>query len=274
MLNQNDEMLNQNDEMFNQNDEMFNQNNKKDLIENITHYVNKIKQQEIVVANRKQSYDYLYNKINDVNKDCPVCMNEIENNNSYDVPECGHILCTECMNYWLADHSSCTVCRKHITRSSIYTITNMNQVKLKYSTKIDTLLNIIKKSDNNAKFIVYTQFDNLITKLYDTLNMEHYKTIKFETSEQIDEFKTNPLNRVLIISSIKNASGIDLSFVSNIVIFEPIKGDTLFTSDIEKQIIGRLYRINQTQDINIYRLIIKKTIEEEIFNKSKQLKIK
>ena len=72
---------------------------------------------------------------------------------------------------------------------------------------------------------------------------------------------------ILILSSVKNASGIDLSFVSNIVIFEPIIGDTLFLRDIEKQIIGRIYRINQTKDINIYRFIIKDTIEEQILKK-------
>ena len=75
----------------------------------------------------------------------------------------------------------------------------------------------------------------------------------------------------MILSSVKNASGIDLSFVSNIVIFEPIIGNTLFLRDIEKQIVGRIYRINQTENINIYRFIIKNTIEEAIFNNAQEL---
>ena len=73
------------------------------------------------------------------------------------------------------------------------------------------------------------------------------------------------------MSSVKNASGIDLSFVSNIVIFEPIIGETLFLRDIEKQIVGRIYRINQIKDINVYRFIIKDSIEEIIFNKTLEL---
>jgi SNF2 family DNA or RNA helicase len=252
--------------------EILKKTDRKELIKNINYYDGKIKEQEVIVANRKQAYDYLYNKINDSNKECPVCMSGIEDENSYDVPECGHILCTECMNYWLVDHSSCTVCRKQIKKEKMYTITKLNQVKLKYSTKIDKLIDIIRESGNTEKFIVYTQFDNLISKLYETLNIEGVGTIKFEKPEQIEEYRTNPSKRVLILSSVKNASGIDLSFVSNIVIFEPIIGDTLFLRDIEKQIVGRIYRINQTRDINIYRFIIKDTIEEKIFSKASQLK--
>jgi len=192
---------------------------------------------------------------------------------NYDVPDCGHICCSECMQYWLASNSSCTVCKKQINKNKLYTITNLEQVKLKYSTKIDKLLEIIQSSNPEEKFIVYTQFDNLIQKIYELLNVENIGSLKLDDPEKIIEFKSNLTNRVLILSSVKNASGIDLSFVSNIVIFEPIIGDTLFLRDIEKQIIGRIYRINQTKDINVYRFIVKNTIEEEIFNKALGVKL-
>jgi SNF2 family DNA or RNA helicase len=243
---------------------------RKELIENINHYKQQIISQEEIVKNRKQAYNYLNSKINEANKECPICLGPITEGDSYEVPECGHICCAECMRYWLSSNNSCTVCKRNIIKEKIYTITNLNQVKLKYSTKIDKLLEIM--SDKlDKKFIVYTQFDNLISKLHQTLNFENIGCIKLESSEQIEEFKNNPTKKVLIISSVKNASGIDLSFVSNIVIFEPIIGDTLFLRDIEKQIIGRIYRINQIENINIYRFIINNTIEEEIFNKAQEL---
>jgi SNF2 family DNA or RNA helicase len=243
---------------------------RKELINNINHYKYEIKKQEEIVKNRKQAYDYLYNKINETNKECPICMGDITDGDKYDVPECGHICCSDCMNYWLAFNSSCTVCKKNVDKNKIYTITNLDQVKLKYSTKIDKLLEIME-SKPDKKFIVYTQFDNLISKLHQTLNSEGFGCIKLENPDDIVEFSNNPSKRVLIISSVKNASGIDLSFVSNIIIFEPIIGETLFLRDIEKQIVGRIYRINQTENIDIYRFIIKNTIEEEIFNKAQEL---
>jgi SNF2 family DNA or RNA helicase len=250
--------------------EIMKKTTRKELIENINHYKHEIKKQEEIVKNRKQAYDYLYNKINETNKECPICMGNITDGDKYDVPECGHICCSECMSYWLASNGSCTVCKKNVDKDKIYTITNLDQVKLKYSTKIDKLLEIMRNKPDK-KFIVYTQFDNLISKLHQTLNTEGFGSIKLENPEDIDEFSNNPSKKVLIISSVKNASGIDLSFVSNIVIFEPIIGDTLFLRDIEKQIVGRIYRINQTENINIYRFIIKYTIEEEIFNKAQEL---
>ena len=250
--------------------EIMKKTTRKELIENINHYKHEIKKQEEIVQNRKQAYDYLNNKINETNKECPICLGDITEGDKYDVPECGHICCSECMCYWLASNSSCTVCKRNVNKDKIYTITNLDQVKLKYSTKIDKLLEIME-SKPDKKFIVYTQFDNLISKLHQSLNLEGFGCIKLQNPEDIDEFRNNPAKRVLIISSVKNASGIDLSFVSNIIIFEPIIGDTLFLRDIEKQIVGRIYRINQKDNIDIYRFIIKNTIEEDIFKKAQEL---
>jgi SNF2 family DNA or RNA helicase len=246
--------------------EILTKTNKYELIENINHYKYKIKEQTEIVSNRKQAYEYLNNKINEINKKCPICLSEINNGDKYNVPECSHICCSECMEYWLSSNSSCTICRKNINKDKMYTITNIDQVKFKYSTKINKLLDIIKLLQNNDdKIIIYTQFENMISKLEKILNIENIGNIKFEYSNQIDEFRNNLSKQVLILSSIKNASGIDLSFVSNIVIFEPIIGDTIYLRDIEKQIIGRIFRINQTKNVNVYRFIIKNTIENTIF---------
>lgn len=255
--------------------EILKQTTKSQLIDNIIFYKKKIKEQEEIVTNRKQSYIYLRDKIEATNKECPFCMGEINDGDEFDVPECGHICCSECMAYWLKFNSSCTVCKKNIDKKKIYKITSMNQVKMKYSTKIDKLLEIINSTqDSTDKVIIYTQFDNMIDKLIQTLNFENIGCVKYEDSSQIDEFRTNITKRVLIISSVKNASGIDLSFVSNIVMFEPIIGDTLYLMDTEKQIIGRIYRIGQTKNINVYRFIVKNTIEEQIFQKARAVTLK
>ena len=253
--------------------EILKKTTRKELFDNINHYKYKIKEQTDIVDNRKQAYEYLNNKINDINKECPICMSEITEGDKYDVPECGHICCSDCIQYWLTSNSSCTVCKRNINKDKMYTITNLNQVKLKYSSKIDKLLEILLSMPNqNDKVIIYTQFDNMIEKIVQTLTSEGIGAMQFEDPNQIDEYRDNLLKRVLILSSIKNASGIDLSFVSNIIIFEPIIGDTLYLRDIEKQIIGRIYRINQTKDINVYRFIINDTIEYEIFQKASMLK--
>lgn len=236
-----------------------------ELLGNIEHYKNKIRDQLIIVNDRKKSFEFLLSKINEENKECPVCLSEITDDCEYDVPECGHIYCHSCLIQWLSLNSSCSVCRSKIDKTKLYTVTNLSQVKMKYSTKIDKLIEIITQNPNE-KFIIYTQFDNMIDKLIKTLKIENIGSIKLTDPSDIAEFRNNPDNRVIVLSSVKNASGIDLSFCANIIIFEPIIGDTLFLKDIEKQIIGRIYRIGQTRSINVYRFIIKDTIEERIFN--------
>jgi SNF2 family DNA or RNA helicase len=46
---------------------------------------------------------------------------------------------------------------------------------------------------------------------------------------------------------------------------EPLHGEYSFRRDIEKQIIGRIHCIKQTSDSNVYRLVIKNTIEEQLY---------
>jgi SNF2 family DNA or RNA helicase len=73
--------------------------------------------------------------------------------------------------------------------------------------------------------------------------------------------------QVIILSSTANASGIDLSFIHNVIIMEPFE-NYIYGKEIEKQLIGRVHRINQIHKVNVYRLIIKNTIEEEIYSLS------
>ena len=258
-------------ETNNVNNNIFKMKNKDELQHNIMHYKSKIEEQQIIVNNRKIAYDYLHSKITEENKICPICLDEICDDTVYDITECGHIYCTECLKHWLAIYNTCAVCKRSINKTKIYTISNLEEIELKYSTKIDKVLNIISTSDNaNSKFVIYTQFSELSSKLSFILNKEGIKCIEFDDVNKIEQFRNDNEVCVLILNSVVNASGIDLSFVSNIIIFEPIIGNTIYLKDVEKQIIGRIYRINQTNDINVHRLIIKDTIEEEIYKSALQ----
>jgi len=102
--------------------------------------------------------------------------------------------------------------------------------------------------------------------------LEKKYTFQTDYLKDINNFKNDDNIKLLILSSVNNASGLDLSFVNNIIIFEPVIGDKLYLKDVEKQIIGRLHRINQTEIVNVYRFIINNTIEDEIFKNSYSIK--
>ncbi len=71
--------------------------------------------------------------------------------------------------------------------------------------------------------------------------------------------------QVLLLSSEKNAEGIDLSMFDKLIIFEPFE-DHMYCKEIEKQLIARIHRIGRVKEVTVYRLITKNTIEEDIYS--------
>ncbi len=244
---------------------------KTQLEHNLLTFKNKLKEISNALTNRKNAYEFLKRQIEET-KDCAICLLPFQSNLEcseeimFDILPCSHIYCSICFEKWSKMNNSnltCPTCRKLIKKEDVYRISNN---KLPYSSKITKILNIIK-SKPNEQFIIFTQFDKMITNLYNIFSLESVQSVIFSGWSDVEKFKNDPsTNQVLILSSLNNASGIDLSFVKNMIIFEPLIGTNEFLRDIEKQIIGRIYRIKQTNPIDVYRIILKDTIEEEIYS--------
>ena len=229
---------------------------------NIRHYLNRLQEQIEVVANRKRSYRFLENQLKYDSKKCPICFDDIDKSTGYCMFPCHHYFCTTCAKTWLDSHSNCPHCRQSVSRNEAYFIDETAGEK-KYSTKENEVINILKQQD--GQFLLYTQYDFAREHIQTILAKEGISFSVFKTPADIRPFQDEG-RKVLILSSNKNAEGLDLSFVQNVVIFEPIIGCLSFLRDVEKQIIGRLYRINQVNRVNVFRLIIRNTIEEEIYH--------
>jgi len=211
---------------------------------------------------RKRSYDFIRMKFEEHKENCAICVSEIEDN--YTFLECGHYFHTGCIGSWFRMGYICPFCRTKLSKDQIYEITNGEVPPQLYSTKLMELKKIVEKND---KTIVFTQFPKLIRKIRDFLNSIQIR------SETLDENILDKINRfergdfkVLILSSMENASGLNLQFCQNLVIFEPVKGNFVFLKEIEKQIVGRIMRLGQDRECFVTRLIIKDTIEEEIYS--------
>lgn len=89
----------------------------------------------------------------------------------------------------------------------------------------------------------------------------HQRNKAIKTFKQGENIKT-------IILSLKNAAaGINLIEGTHIIMIDPITGSDEEIKAIESQALGRVRRIGKNDDINIMRLIIKDTIEENIYTK-------
>ena len=239
--------------------------NNPELLDNLRHYESLIREQKKLIDNLERPVRFLKNQLIEEKK-CAIgmCSSEDDIKKTYAIlTECNHYFCVPCLESALRIKSSCPYCRS----PKIKYITISNDVIISYSSKIIKLLEIIKSVPR--QFIIFTQFGNIITKLINILVKDGISANSFSISN-IEAFRNKEI-QILILSSKDEACGLDLSFVSDIIIFEPIYYPERISSignyvkDIEKQIVGRIYRINQISECNVHRLMIKDTIEEQIY---------
>jgi SNF2 family DNA or RNA helicase len=239
--------------------------NNPELEDNLKHYESLVGEQKKLIDDLERPVRFLKNQLID-DKICSIgmCGSEDDIQKTYAILiECNHYFCVPCLESALKTKQSCPYCRS----PNIKYITISNDVVIPYSSKIMKLLEIIKSVQR--QFIIFTQFANIITKLIDILGQEGISINSFSIPN-IESFRNKEI-QVLILSSKDEACGLDLSFVSDIIIFEPIYYPERISSignyvkDVEKQIVGRIYRINQMSECNVHRLMIKDTIEEQIY---------
>lgn len=250
------------------NKELFNSH--IEHLKRIEYYTELAKNQSSIVNKTKIAYEYFMKSIDNIsnimkNKEiednCPICLN------SYTPPivyfkKCGHYFCEECLTYMTGlittQKIKCPLCRTETSNSDMIVVKDISAIN--DSPKIHEVLKIIEKSiseNTDIKFIIFTQFD-LLDKIKDNLNSHNI------TARTYSEYLILGNTQVLLLSSKQNAEGINLSMFDKLVIFEPFE-DHLYCKEIEKQIIARIHRIGRTNPVDVFRLITKDTIEEEIY---------
>jgi SNF2 family DNA or RNA helicase len=123
------------------------------------------------------------------------------------------------------------------------------------------------------KVILFSQWDEMLHKVgcklqeFD-LNFVYCKGSVYNRKQAIERFKNDANVQIIMLSSRNCASGINLTNASSIILLEPVYGTNEYRKSIEEQSIGRSDRIGQNKPIDIYRFIIKDTIEEDIINQN------
>lgn len=250
-----------------------------EYIQRFNMYENLIKKKESQVMVLKSAYDYYTKCINKIDKaitnteddidpdeKCAICLCPHESPITY-FKNCGHYFCKSCIDtifsksiYGLTGHSQiqCPMCRKNIKQEDILIV--KEKCDITESAKCRTLIELISNSVD--RFIIFTQFPKLIDNLIVVLQRHNINAVKFSVYKTLEE----KIAKVIILSSDENAAGINLTEFNNVIIFEPFE-DSMYCKEIEKQLIGRVHRINQTKPVNVYRLIMLNTIEEQIYSK-------
>jgi SNF2 family DNA or RNA helicase len=141
-------------------------------------------------------------------------------------------------------------------------------------TKLAYIINYIKMTPNKYR-ILFSQWDYLLKevgKVLDSNGIKHLycqgnvyqkdKVLRLFNGKDIIENEF----RIIMLSSDSTVSGSNLNNAEEVIFLDPIYGDKQYRINTENQAIGRLRRLgNNFKQIKILRLLIKDTIEEEIF---------
>lgn len=140
---------------------------------------------------------------------------------------------------------------------------NVNNIE--NSSKAQRLLEIVEEAENEErKIIVFSFFLDTIRKIKELLGDRCLEAITGSmTSEKrqavIDEFEKSAPGSVLPLQIISGGTGLNIQSASVVVICEP-----QYKPSVENQAISRAYRMGQTRNVIVHRLLCEDSVDERI----------
>lgn len=136
------------------------------------------------------------------------------------------------------------------------------------SSKLEQCIEIVKDAtDAGHKILLfsgYTSMFELIEKELSENNITYFKltgsTKVDERIRMVDEFNANPDIKVFLISLKAGGTGLNLTGADMVIHYDP-----WWNSSAENQATDRAYRIGQKNNVQVYKLITKNSIEEKIY---------
>jgi SNF2 family DNA or RNA helicase len=273
-------------------DKEMNDENKSVLEINLAVAKRKLTSTQSSLETLLRTYNYLNKAIQKMNNNnsedggeddnnCPICLDTIQCNNTANT-QCGHKFCWECIHQACKIFSKCPTCKGPVNAQTVFllkekqTITNPESLSLANlvdnvkSTKIGNIIHFCKTQLNqNDKVILFSQWDELLHKVGNKLteygiDILYCNGTVYQKKRAIHEFANNKTSNIIMLSSRNAACGINLTTANKIILLEPVYGNIDYRKSIESQAIGRADRIGQNKPIQVFRFIIRDTIEEDI----------
>lgn len=136
------------------------------------------------------------------------------------------------------------------------------------SSKLDQCMEIVQEAANGGHKILlfsgYTSMFEIIEKELKQKNISYFKltgsTKVEERIKLVDEFNENPDIKVFLISLKAGGTGLNLTGADMVIHYDP-----WWNLSTENQATDRAYRIGQKNNVQVYKLITKNSIEEKIY---------
>ena len=140
-----------------------------------------------------------------------------------------------------------------------------NVEDVRKSTKAQRLREIIQEGkEDGRKMLVFSYFLDTLEKAMRAAGEDCYGPINGSTPPQrrqeiIDEFDRAPAGSVLVAQIQSGGTGLNIQSASVVVICEP-----QFKPSVENQAISRAYRMGQTRNVMVHRLLCLDSVDERI----------
>ena len=136
------------------------------------------------------------------------------------------------------------------------------------SSKLEQCIEIVKDATESGHKILlfsgYTSMFEIIEKELQENNIAYFKltgaTKVDERIKMVDEFNENKNIKVFLISLKAGGTGLNLTGADMVIHYDP-----WWNASAENQATDRAYRIGQKNNVQVYKLITKNSIEEKIY---------
>ncbi|KAA8899930.1 hypothetical protein TRICI_006300 [Trichomonascus ciferrii] len=133
------------------------------------------------------------------------------------------------------------------------------------SSKIRKLLEILT-NEQSRKTIVFSQFTSMLDVVEPCLKQNNIKFVRYDgkmrpqkRDESLERLRNDKSVKVLLCSLKCGALGLNLTCANRVVLLDP-----WWNPMISEQAIDRVHRLGQTTDVDVYELIVSKSVEERI----------
>lgn len=235
---------------------------------------------EKTVIYYKKFVELLDSMENIVQQECTICLDKIKEED-LGITFCGHIYCYSCISTIIKESktsaigSKCPNCQKSLQLDKIFLISEKKSSEVNnLGTKLAWIINYIRQTPNKYR-IIFSQWDYLLKEVGKVLETNGIHNLYcqgnvYQKDRVLRLFNTSADSpesvKVIMLSSDSTVSGSNLNNAEEVIFLDPVYGDKQHRLNTERQAIGRVIRLgNKHKIINVIRILIKDTIEEEIY---------
>jgi SWI/SNF-related matrix-associated actin-dependent regulator of chromatin subfamily A3 len=222
-------------------------------------------------ANRRALQDLLQIRI-DSQEECPVCMDSMT---APVITACSHAFCRDCIAEVIQTQHKCPMCRTELPNNDLLIEPAANfgeseeelQIDAEAtSSKIESLTQVLKASDNDAKTVVFSQWTSFLDIVQAQLLKHGFNFTRLDGKMNptrrdvaIETLNNDPDCKILLASLSVCSVGLNLVAANQVIL-----SDSWWAPAIEDQAVDRVHRLGQTRPCKVIRLVVEGTIEDEV----------